>query len=45
MKNYQTLSRRAETTGRTTPKTAKKDAGRAVKEAALVLPDTVSVAR
>ena len=43
-KNYQTSTRRAGTTGRTTPKKAKKDAGRAAQEAALVLPDTVSVA-
>lgn len=44
MNNYQTSTRRAGTTGRTTPKKAKKDAARAAQEAALVLPDTVSVA-
>ena len=43
MKNYQTTARRAGTAGRTTAKKAKKDAGRAAEEAALVLPDTVSV--
>ncbi|MHB1534312.1 MAG: IS256 family transposase [Acidimicrobiales bacterium] len=42
--NYQTSTRRAGTTGRTTAKKAKQDAGRATQEAALVLPDTVSVA-
>ena len=44
MKNYQTSTSRAGTTGRTTPKKARKDAARAVQEAALVLPDTVAVA-
>ncbi|MHB8498663.1 MAG: IS256 family transposase [Acidimicrobiales bacterium] len=44
MNNYQTSTRRAGTSGRTTPKKAKKDPGRAVAEAALALPDTVSVA-
>ena len=44
MKNYQTSTRRAGTTSRTTPKKAKKDAVRAAEEAALLLPDTVSVA-
>jgi transposase-like protein len=44
MNNYQTSTRRAGTTGRTTPKKAKNDTGRAAQEAALVLPDTVSVA-
>jgi len=43
MKNYQTTARRAGTTGRTTAKKAEHDAGRAAVEAALVLPDTVSV--
>ena len=43
MKNYQTSTRRVGTTGRTTPKKAKQDVDSAVKEAALVLPDTVSV--
>lgn len=42
--NYQTSTRRAGTTGRTTAKKAKHDAGRAAQEAALVLPDTMSVA-
>jgi putative transposase len=45
MKNdYQTSTTRVGTTGRTTAKNAKHDAGRAVQEAALMLPDTVSVA-
>ncbi len=44
MKNYQTSTRRAGTTGRTTAKRAKMDSGQAAREAALVLPDTVSVA-
>ena len=44
MKNYQTSTTPAGTTGRATPKKAVKDAGRAAREAALVLPDTVSVA-
>ncbi|HEV2368893.1 MAG TPA: IS256 family transposase [Acidimicrobiales bacterium] len=43
MKDYQTTARRAGTAGRTTAKRVKKDAGRAVEEAALVLPETVSV--
>jgi putative transposase len=43
MKNYQTSTPRAGTTGRTTPKKAKRDPARAAQEAALVLPDTVSV--
>ena len=43
MKNYQTSARRAGTSGRTTPKKAKKDPALAAHEAALVLPDTVSV--
>lgn len=45
--NYQTSTTRVGTTGRTTAKKAKRakhDAGRAVPEAALVLPDTASVA-
>ena len=42
-KNYQTTTRRART-GRTTPKKARLDAGRAVQEAAIALPDTVTVA-
>ena len=44
MKNYQTSTRRAGTSGRTTPKKAKAAPSRAAHEAALVLPDTVSVA-
>ena len=44
MNNYQTSGRRAGTAGRTTPKKAKKDAAGAAREAALVLPETVSVA-
>ena len=42
-KNYQTTTRRART-GRTTPKKARLDAGRAAQEAAVALPDTVTVA-
>lgn len=44
MNNYQTSMGRAGSAGRTTPKKAKNDPGRAAREAALVLPDTVSVA-
>jgi putative transposase len=44
MKNYQTTARRAGTTGRTTPKKAKPDAAHAAHEAALALPDAVTVA-
>ena len=44
MKNYQKTTRRAGTTGRTTPKKAKRDGALAAQEAALALPDTVSVA-
>jgi putative transposase len=44
MNNYQTGGRRAGTAGRTTPKKAKKDPAVAAREAALVLPETVSVA-
>jgi transposase-like protein len=43
-KNYQTTGRRAGTIGRTTPKKARIDLQRAAHEAALTLPDTVSVA-
>jgi hypothetical protein len=43
MKNYQTTARRAGTAGRTTAKKAKRDTGRAAEEAAVVLPDSVSV--
>ena len=43
-KNYQTVGRRAGTTGRTTPKKARIDLQRSAHEAALTLPDTVSVA-
>lgn len=43
-KNYQTSTRRARTTGRTTAKKAKIEPGRAAREAAVVLPDRVSVA-
>ena len=43
-KNYQTSAGRAGTTGRTTPKKAKADAQRSVKEGAVALPDAVSVA-
>ena len=42
-KNYQTTTSRART-GRTTPKKARLDAGRASQEAAIALPDTVTVA-
>jgi putative transposase len=42
-KNYQTTTSRART-GRTTPKKARLDAGRAVQEAAIALPNTVTVA-
>jgi transposase-like protein len=42
-KNYQTTTSRART-GRTTPKKARLEAGRAVTEAAIALPDTVTVA-
>jgi transposase-like protein len=42
-KNYQTTTSRART-GRTTPKKARLDAGRAVQEGAVTLPDTVTVA-
>ena len=42
-KNYQTASCKSRT-GRTTPRKAKKDAALAAREAALVLPETVSVA-
>jgi putative transposase len=44
MNNYQNSTRRVGTTGRATPKKAKRDAARAAQEAALVLPDAVSVA-
>ena len=44
MKNYQKTTRRAGTTGRTTPKKAKRDGALAAQEATLALPDTVSVA-
>ena len=44
MKNYQNSTRLAGTTGRTTAKKARRDSARAASEAALVLPDTVSVA-
>ncbi len=44
MKDYQIQTRCAGTAGRTTPKWRWKDPGRAAQEAALVLPDTVSVA-
>ena len=43
-KNYQPSAGRAGTTGRTTPKKAKADAQRSVKEGAVALPDAVSVA-
>lgn len=43
MKDYQMTARRAGTAGRTTAKKAKRDAGRAAEEAALVLPHNVSV--
>jgi len=44
MNNYQTRPGRAGSKGRTTPKKAKTDAAQAAREAALVLPDRVSVA-
>jgi hypothetical protein len=44
MKNYQTSTRRAGTTGRTTAGKVKKDAARAAEEAALVLPERVELA-
>ena len=44
MKNYQGSGRRVGTAGGTTPKKAKKDLAVAAREAALVLPETVSVA-
>ena len=44
MKNYQTSTPRAATTGRTTPKKARRDPARAAQQAALVLPGTVNVA-
>ena len=43
-KNYQTQTARARITGRTTPKKAKTDPRRDAHEAALALPDTVTVA-
>lgn len=43
-KNYQTTTRRAGTTGRTTPKKAKPDPERSAYEGKLALPDTVSIA-
>jgi putative transposase len=42
-KNYQTTTRRART-GRTTPKKARLNPSHAVQEAAIALPDTVTVA-
>jgi putative transposase len=42
-KNYQTSTRRAGTTGRTTPKKARLDPDRVTHEAVLALPDTVSI--
>lgn len=44
MRNYHSQVRRVGTTGRTTPKKAKRDPSRAVQEATLALPDIVSVA-
>ncbi len=44
MNNYQTTTRRAGSNGRTTPKKARRDRLEAVREAAVVLPDTVKVA-
>jgi transposase-like protein len=44
MKNYQTATGRAGTTGRTTPKKAKADPRRNAHEGAVALPDAVSVA-
>jgi putative transposase len=43
-KNYQTSTRRARSTGRVTPKKARLDPEQAAQEAALSLPDTVTVA-
>jgi putative transposase len=43
-KNYQTPASRARTSGRTTLKKAKLDSGRTTHEAAVALPDTVTVA-
>ncbi len=43
-KNYQTASSRARTAGRTTPRKARVDPGRAAQEAALAPPSTVTVA-
>jgi hypothetical protein len=42
-KNYQTTTHRAGTTGRTTPKKAKADPQRTIHEAALTLPEAVTV--
>jgi transposase-like protein len=44
MKDYQNSAGRVGTTGRATPKKAKRDTARAAQEAALALPDSVSVA-
>lgn len=44
MNNYQNSTRLARTTGRTTGKKTKRDAAQAGQEAALALPDAVSVA-
>jgi putative transposase len=44
MKDYQNSGRRVGISGRTTAKKARRDAVQAAREAALVLPDTVSVA-
>ena len=43
-KNYQTSTRRAHSTGRVTPKKAKLDPGQGAHEAAMALPDTVTIA-
>ena len=43
-KGYQTTNRRAGTSGRTTPKKAKVDPQRAIHEAAVTLPEAVTVA-
>ena len=43
-KDYQTTNRRAGTSGRTTPKKAKADPQRAIHEAAVTLPEAVTVA-
>ena len=43
-KNYQTQTTHARITGRTTPKKAKADPKRTAREAALALPNTVTVA-